>query len=109
MRITTPPIRLADLNPEWRDGRYVVFDCPCRQENCPRGGREMIALANPIDPTVRAAHNGWQRRGETFETLVLSPSISTPIFDDDGKQIGEHWHGFVGGPSGEEPGWVVSV
>lgn len=94
-------MRLTDLNPRWccdadiviggvkkhfdnRHGMAVSFDCPhCRQT------RIAVWFANPIDgliPTDDAEHL-WQRTGETFDTLTLTPSV-------DASSVG-HWHGFI--------------
>lgn len=94
-------MKLIDLNPRWasdaeiviggvarrfenRHGMAVSFECPC----C-RKIRLAVWFANPIDglpPTDDASHL-WNRAGETFETLTLTPSIDA---SDDG-----HWHGFI--------------
>jgi hypothetical protein len=62
----------------------ISFDCPhCRTE------RLAVWLANPIDglpPTDDAIHL-WDRTGDTFETLTLSPSV-------DASKLG-HWHGVI--------------
>jgi hypothetical protein len=77
----------------------MTFLCPhCRQE------RLGVLFDKPIDPDGVATSvagftydpvgfgtsmnmHVWNRVGDTFETLTLSPSI-------DGSQIG-HWHGFI--------------
>lgn len=73
--------RLVDCNPRWvvtaGDGpqRGVSFECPEGHAEC----RHVI----PFTPALDGAHsagwqqNGavWQRTGDTFETLTLSPSI----------------------------------
>jgi hypothetical protein len=94
-------MRLTDLDPRWgidadiviggvlrhyenRHGMCVSFECP----HC-RTIRLAVWFANPIDglpPTDDAKHL-WQRTGETFENLTLSPSI-------DASKDG-HWHGFL--------------
>lgn len=94
-------MQLTELNPRWcmdadiviggvnrhyeeRHGMAITFDCPhCRKE------RLGVWFANPIDglpPTDDAAHL-WQRSGETFETLSLSPSVDASAHG--------HWHGFI--------------
>jgi hypothetical protein len=97
-------VRLTELNPRWwntggdRSGMGVSFDCP----HC-RTTRIGVAFANPIDggapshlraievmPVVASAVPpgiAWQRTGETFETLTLSPSVDT--------SNSGHWHGWV--------------
>jgi hypothetical protein len=96
-------MKLTDLNPRWwntggeRRGMGVSFDCPhCRTQ------RIGVAFANPLDSgppaSIEGGHDGighlgfrcapeWQRTGETFETLTLSPSVDT-------SKAG-HWHGWV--------------
>jgi Family of unknown function (DUF6527) len=102
--------RLTDLDPHWwgESGRVLglSFLCPhCR--TCRLG----IAFANPVDgglpspivadvmPASLKDHLHthrtfdvppgylWQRTGDTFEQLTLSPSI-------DASKAG-HWHGVV--------------
>ncbi|MFI5296538.1 MAG: DUF6527 family protein [Polyangiales bacterium] len=95
-------MRLTDLSPRWvgvsdptpRRRLGVTFDCP----HC-RTTRLGVFFANPLDggeryvdppPTNGAppiARKHWQRTGETFETLTLTPSIDASA---DG-----HWHGHI--------------
>jgi hypothetical protein len=91
-------MRLVDLDPGWwtehegRSGMGVVFECP----HCKADGRDFTHLgvwfANPIDggppasPECRPVPR-WQRTGDTFETLTLTPSI-------DVSKCG-HWHGHI--------------
>ena len=79
--------RLIDCNPRWVTGRYVGqpgdddvprgvhFDCPEGHEGC----SHVIPFSPAFDgsPTPGWQQNGaqWQRSGDTFETLSLSPSI----------------------------------
>jgi hypothetical protein len=96
-------VKLTDLAPRWavdtdiviggvrrhydnRNGMAISFDCPhCRTE------RLAVWFANPIDggPPTDDATQLWQRAGDTFDTLTLSPSI-------DASKHG-HWHGFIQG------------
>lgn len=95
-------MRLTELDPGWmaaggegisdkdgnpvprREGVGVVFDCP---DGC--GIPCYVPFANPLDGG--ASHDpqrhGWQRTGETFETLTLTPSIL--------RRGGCGWHGFI--------------
>jgi hypothetical protein len=88
-------MRLVDLNPKFLStggpghthsdtgepvpetaGVGVVFDCPCGNED--EDHRCYVPFANPIGPgphVPSAAERGWQRTGDTFETLTLTPSI----------------------------------
>ena len=104
-------MKLIDLDPRWcsdgdiviggvvkhfegRRGMAVSFECPhCVARFQQTGDRRVQRLAvwfqNPVDggpPTDDAKHL-WQRTGDTFETLTLSPSIDA---SSDG-----HWHGFI--------------
>lgn len=96
--------RLADLNPSFvfhggdgvtrngkpvpkREGVGLGFDCPC---GC--GDRTYVDFANPVDggpPIQTDKRHTWQRTGEDFETLTLSPSILRT------KPHGCGWHGFI--------------
>jgi hypothetical protein len=100
-------VKLIELNPRWiadadiviggvarhfenRTGMAISFECPCcRGANGVSATRLAVWIANPIDglPPTDDAENLWQRTGETFETLSLSPSI-------DASKHG-HWHGFI--------------
>jgi hypothetical protein len=68
-----------------RDGMGVSFLCP----HC-RACRLGVFFANPIDGKS-PSDDGllWQRTGETWDTLTLTPSIDTSKHG--------HWHGFITG------------
>ncbi len=98
-------MRLDDLNPGWvgaggkgisnadgtpatkRTGIGIGFDCPC----C--GERNYISFTNPIDggpAIINPGEPAWQRTGDTFEALTLSPSIHKA------KDLGGcGWHGWI--------------
>lgn len=100
-------MRLADLNPRWftygnsPDIVGVTFDCPCCTPNGkpnslgqnyrPRLGVLFVeeidrdGLSNEIHWT--RAGRKWNRTGETFDTLTLTPSIDASNFG--------HWHGVI--------------
>lgn len=65
--------RLVDCNPRWitsgcRDGVGLMFDCPEGHADCRHG--------IPFTPGLDGRdHASWQRTGDTFETITLSPSI----------------------------------
>jgi hypothetical protein len=83
------PTPLVELDPRWtstsddRHGMGVSFNCPhCRVQ------RLAIWFANPLDggpPAPGERH--WQRSGDTFATLSLTPSIDASGWG--------HWHGFL--------------
>ena len=97
-------MRLVDLNPRWmtNEGRVVgvTFDCPgaccaaLRSIKDTEGesplvkSRACVPFRIGLDgaPTPWG-DKGWERDGDTFETLTLRPSvwISPP----------QHWHGFI--------------
>lgn len=103
-------MKLIDLNPQWvgaggehisrknpvtgeyepvprREGVGVMFDCP---DGC--GNPCYVPFDNPLDggPSLDPGHPRWQRKGDTFETLTLTPSI----LRNPGKG-GCGWHGYV--------------
>jgi hypothetical protein len=98
-------MKFTELNPQWvgaggegisdsqghpvpaRQGIGVHFDCPC---GC--GTPCYVPFANPLDggPASDPARPLWQRSGENFETLTLSPSILR-----DPAKGGCGWHGFI--------------
>lgn len=102
--------RLADLHPafvRW-DGREpgaefgpadaLRFDCPEGHANCVH----TVPFTPALDGTPRTSpqSNGahWKRRGDTFDTLVLEPSIRCSGWCE--------FHGFVGGDGGTMPGQI---
>lgn len=71
-----------------RSGVGVILDCPCGNHD--ETHQLYVPFANPLDggpPTNTGKNNGWQRTGETFETLTLTPSIL--------RIGGCGWHGFI--------------
>lgn len=95
-------MKLTELNPRWvgihnwcSDSIFhigITFDSPLRN------GKRLAALFTPpIDPDGLMAKYGWglpfqdqkhwQRSGDMFETLTLTPSL-------DFSGAGE-WHGFI--------------
>lgn len=67
-----------------RVGIGIVFNCPC---GC--GDRVYIGFSNPISGggRVGGAAPTWQRTGDTFEDMTLSPSIQ--------RMGGCRWHGWI--------------
>src|SRR5450432_2334947 len=96
-------MRLTDLHPEWmnaggegvynaddtpallRTGVGVLCDCPCGIKD--EDHQLYVPFLNPIDGGA-PIEKGWQRTGETFDTLTLTPSILR-IKPSCG------WHGFI--------------
>lgn len=85
-----------------RHGVGISFLCPCAECTGKRTGEEdkdfylrvYVGFANPLDggpPHDPRPGAQWQRTGETFETLQLSPSILS-----DKAKGGCGWHGYVG-------------
>lgn len=101
-------MRLVDLDPHWmvdEIGRRlgVSFVCP---KGCPDtfwgngfcGGRVYVPFKQPLDGApVPASGRGWDRTGETFDTLTLAPSILVPNAHGNAAHRGCGWHGFVEG------------
>lgn len=95
-------MRLSDLHPKFLDsggegisradgspaplrvGVGVEFDCP---DGC--GRPCFVPFSNPLDGGP-ALEKGWNRTGETPETLTLAPSI----FRNPARG-GCGWHGFI--------------
>src|SRR4051812_3487927 len=93
-------MKLTELNPRWlldadivvggqsihnehRVGMAVTFDCP----HC-RTTRLGVFFANPIDGGLPSDDGKlWQRTGDSFDNLSLSPSIDVSAHG--------HWHGFI--------------
>lgn len=90
----------------------LTFLCPCGICLAQRTGffdhdfylRHFIPFTNPPDggPCFTTDGKGptWQRTGETFDTLQLSPSILS-----DPAKGGCGWHGYIGNPT---PGEVTT-
>lgn len=77
----------ADMTPATpRDGVGVLFDCPCGHCGIP----VYVPFANPLDGSAQYDRQGWQRTGDTFDTLTLTPSI---LRNPDKGGCG--WHGYV--------------
>jgi hypothetical protein len=74
--------RLVDCNPRWVDYDEgltcgVRFDCPEGHQGC----LHVIPLTPALDGAEFQITRVWQRIGDTFETLTLSPSIRrNPVY-----------------------------
>lgn len=113
-------MRLADLHPRWvgaggdgifnadntpstpRHGIGMTFDCPlghgptCTFDEVDGDGmheRHYISFRNPLDggPPFEETRPLWDRVGDTFDTLRLSPSVLS-----DPAKGGCGWHGYIG-------------
>ena len=95
-------MRLTELNPEFMnaggDGVYLADHSPAPLRtgvgllcDCPCGNRDeshqlYVPFRNPLDG-ASAIERGWERVGETFDTLTLKPSI---------RRVGGcAWHGWI--------------
>lgn len=68
-----------------REGVGLSFDCPC---GC--GVRGYVPFKNPLDGGASYNPKGWDRTGDTFDTITLRPSIHRP------KEYGGcGWHGWI--------------
>ena len=71
-----------------RHGVGVILDCPCGCES-----PLYVPFSNPLDGGAQLQPgSGWNRTGETFETLTLTPSILRSR-----NRGGCGWHGFITG------------
>lgn len=93
-------MRLTELEPRWvglntiavsRIKIGLTFLCPhCRSERLFAQFQPAIDPDNMmslITPPWQSGYPIWQRAGDTFENLSLSPSI-------DASNV-KHWHGFI--------------
>jgi hypothetical protein len=97
-------MKLTDLHPRWigaggegvfdaehnpmpeRHGVGIILDCPCG--NSEHEHRLFVPFRNPLDGGEQLSNQqGWERTGETFEDLTLSPSIH--------RIGGCAWHGWI--------------
>jgi hypothetical protein len=87
-------VRLIDLEPRWlsvagRHGQSVAFRCPLH----PHDPKDQVSVpfANPIDGGTPRTAQGWQRTGERFDTLTITPAINVV-----GKCVnGATWRGSI--------------
>jgi hypothetical protein len=84
-----------------RTGVGISFDCPCATCVAQRTGNEdddfylrvFVGFSNPIDggpPHDPRPGAQWQRTGERFDALTLTPSILRRK-----EKGGCGWHGFI--------------
>lgn len=98
-------IKLAELNPRWtgygsdqNPNNHIIngitFDCPhCRVQRLGVLFTPAIDKGGWIAKGVVIYHGAleWNRTGDTFDTLTLSPSIDANSRID----VPNHWHGFI--------------
>lgn len=96
MRITTlnptflgaggPGIYNADMTPSTpRHGVGILMDCPCG--NADESHQLYVPFKNPLDGGPSVNDRGWDRAGDTFDTLTLNPSVL--------RLEGCKWHGWI--------------
>ena len=95
-------VKLTELNPRWmgyggegvtqdgkpvprREGVGLAYTCPCGKCATER----YVGFANPLDGGPPVSRVAWQRTGDTFDTLTLTPSILHTLPQGCG------WHGFI--------------
>lgn len=90
-------MKLTELNPRFytwygESARIgVTFDCPVHRDH-----RVFVPFANPLDggkPEKRT--HLWQRSGDTFDTLTVSPSVDYTRYDTGAPRDATCWHGFI--------------
>ena len=91
-------MKLTELDPRWQTwhGRSerieVSFDCPVHG----KAHRVRVPFANPLDGGEPVKRNHlWQRTGDTFETLTLTPSVDYTKYDNGTVRDPTCWHGFI--------------
>lgn len=76
--MATRKTRLVDCNPKWgsrygeHDEAFVTFDCPEGHSDCHHTIPFTPTLAGRVNEQAGAM---WDRTGDTFEMLTLTPSI----------------------------------
>ena len=88
-------MKLIELDPRWfdeegRHGQAITFRSP----RCPLNEEFWITIpfANPIDggtPYSNINSQFWQRSGDNFDNLTLTPSIELKLPAE------QYWHGFI--------------
>lgn len=72
-------MRLVDCDPRWIIGNGSVcgvgFSCPEGHTDCRHSIPFTPSLDGQESPSWYSSGTQWQRTGDTFETLTLSPSI----------------------------------
>lgn len=113
-------MKLTDLDPRWvsisrwdsSDGTQhyydtppriggISFNCPVHTATCstcgqylPQTHRLAVFFSNPLDGgQPQVTEHLWQRTGERFDALTLSPSIDVSRYI--GKDGVVCWHGFI--------------
>ncbi len=86
-------IKLTELNPKWVNWRGkerggIGFQCPLHRDgDC----KDNAMIGNRIViPFKEAEQNGWDKTGDSFDNITLSPSIMP--MNENGTP---HWHGWI--------------
>ena len=94
-------MRLTELNPRWygwysEGGRIgIIFDCPVHR-GTPAEHACAVPFANPIEGRPESDRKYlWQRTGDTFDTLTLTPSVDYTKLDNGELRDATCWHGFI--------------
>lgn len=99
-------MKLTDLNPRWTgigSGKDqiitgITFDCPhCRVQRLGVLFKNAIDHEGWLEKGITRHHdkNEWDREGDTFDSLTLTPSIDTTKPQQQGLAFEGHWHGFI--------------
>lgn len=107
-------MRLSELNPTLEDAgdgaAYLEFACPAHGVGHMRhaqpeldppfeGFPDTIRIKIAVGP--QGTHVWGWNGAHDFEKMVITPSIDYRNGDD-------HWHGFIGGSRGDQPGEVTT-
>lgn len=90
-------MRLTELHPAWYGWRIeggrigVSLDCPVHRE----AHRVYVPFANPLEGRAEVRNYLWQRTGDTFDTLTLTPSVNYQMYDNNTPRDPSCWHGFI--------------
>jgi len=84
-------MKLTDRDPRFvtEGGRRIGirFDCPCATCLSSGSPTQLRVMVDPPFDSGPTGTHAWQRTGDTFEDITLTPSI-------DASETG-HWHGYL--------------
>lgn len=84
-------MKLSELNPRWvvieqtQHGMGLSFRCPHCDIRIAVWFKNPIDGSPPADITKVPNPCRWERQGDTFDTLTLTPSVD----------VSGHWHGHI--------------